>query len=170
MSENTIKFECPSCGQSIEAPTAMLGMEVECPGCAKKVKVQTSKLPDQKPETRIPLECWRVAMIFIVAFPLLVGGVYLGNRLSQPRKTGWMYIVDVSASPDFKGENQFKEASGYAEGITITVSNGWELVGFIQAADGNHAVYRIQSSIAEKQVKKLEEEMAKHKPQAIKSP
>jgi hypothetical protein len=46
--------------------------------------------------------------------------------------------------------------------------NGWELVGFVPANDGSHALYRIRSSIAEKQGKKLKEQTDKHKPEPIK--
>lgn len=169
LDEDVIKFECPHCCQSIEAPTSMRGMEVECPGCTKKVKAQSTQLPAPRPASHIPSGFWRVATIFIAAFPLLVGGVYLGNRLSQPSLDGWTYLLDFSAAPNFSGEDRFKEAEAYAEGMSAIGSNGWELVGFVPANDGSHALYRIRSSIAERQGEKLKAEMAKQKPEPMKT-
>ena len=37
--DDTIKFACSHCGQSIEAPAAMRGKEIDCPGCWRKVTV-----------------------------------------------------------------------------------------------------------------------------------
>ena len=38
--ENTVKFECRHCAQSIEAPAEMLGVEIDCPSCGKRETVQ----------------------------------------------------------------------------------------------------------------------------------
>jgi len=48
--ETTIKFECCHCGQSIEAPQEMRGMETECPSCHKRVTVR----PMVKTESATP--------------------------------------------------------------------------------------------------------------------
>jgi DNA-directed RNA polymerase subunit RPC12/RpoP len=41
--ENTVKFECLHCSQSIESPDEFVGSIIDCPSCGKKVKV-TKKL------------------------------------------------------------------------------------------------------------------------------
>ena len=37
--EDSVKFECPHCAQSIEAPAEMRGVETQCPACGKPVTV-----------------------------------------------------------------------------------------------------------------------------------
>ena len=52
--DNSIHFECPYCGQSIEAPAAMRGMEVDCPSCTRKVKVQSTEVKTGASDVRPP--------------------------------------------------------------------------------------------------------------------
>ena len=41
---SNIKFFCPFCKQSLEAPPDMDGFLIDCPACSKKIKVSTSQL------------------------------------------------------------------------------------------------------------------------------
>ena len=54
--EDTINFACSDCGQSIEAPAAMLGNQIDCPGCWRKVTVleglSASELSASKENTK----------------------------------------------------------------------------------------------------------------------
>jgi DNA-directed RNA polymerase subunit RPC12/RpoP len=34
-----INFNCPQCGQNLDAPEDMLGLFVECPACSKIIKI-----------------------------------------------------------------------------------------------------------------------------------
>ena len=47
-----IKFDCPHCGQSMEAPPEMLGDMVDCPFCSKSIVVSSS---EQEPSKTPPL-------------------------------------------------------------------------------------------------------------------
>jgi hypothetical protein len=37
-----INFDCPKCGQNLDAPTELAGLFVECPACANVVKVPSA--------------------------------------------------------------------------------------------------------------------------------
>ncbi|MCS6772289.1 MAG: hypothetical protein NZ740_09740 [Kiritimatiellae bacterium] len=39
MTKPDINFDCPHCGQNLEAPGNMAGLFVECPTCSKVIKV-----------------------------------------------------------------------------------------------------------------------------------
>lgn len=34
-----INFDCPYCGQNLDAPAKMAGWSLDCPACGKKIKV-----------------------------------------------------------------------------------------------------------------------------------
>jgi DNA-directed RNA polymerase subunit RPC12/RpoP len=34
-----INFDCPHCGQNLDAPADMAGWTIECPGCGQKIKI-----------------------------------------------------------------------------------------------------------------------------------
>ncbi len=34
-----INFDCPHCGQNLDAPEDMAGWAIDCPACGKKIKV-----------------------------------------------------------------------------------------------------------------------------------
>lgn len=34
-----INFDCPHCGQNLDAPDDMTGWSIECPSCGRKIKV-----------------------------------------------------------------------------------------------------------------------------------
>jgi hypothetical protein len=36
-----LNFDCPLCGQNLDAPDDMAGLFIECPACAKIIKVPT---------------------------------------------------------------------------------------------------------------------------------
>ena len=36
-----INFDCPQCGQNLDAPEDMIGLFIECPACAKVIRVPT---------------------------------------------------------------------------------------------------------------------------------
>jgi len=44
-----INFDCPSCGQNLEAPEDMAGDVVDCPSCQKPLKVPKPAVPPPKP-------------------------------------------------------------------------------------------------------------------------
>ena len=50
---NDINFDCPKCGQNLDAPPEMAGLFVECPACAAIVKVplKTGQSSDLHPTT-----------------------------------------------------------------------------------------------------------------------
>ncbi len=35
----TINFDCPHCGQNLDAPIRMAGWSLDCPACGQKIKV-----------------------------------------------------------------------------------------------------------------------------------
>lgn len=39
-----MKFSCPHCGQHIEAPDEIAGIEIECPGCDRRIEVKDPKV------------------------------------------------------------------------------------------------------------------------------
>ena len=39
-----IKFNCPHCKQSLEAPEDLLGQVLDCPSCNKKIQVPKSQM------------------------------------------------------------------------------------------------------------------------------
>jgi predicted RNA-binding Zn-ribbon protein involved in translation (DUF1610 family) len=43
--QETIKFACPHCAQSIEAPIEMVGAETQCPTCGKTIIVRSVQIP-----------------------------------------------------------------------------------------------------------------------------
>ncbi|MFH0908499.1 MAG: hypothetical protein V1929_07040 [bacterium] len=54
-----INFDCPLCGQNLDAPDDMIGLFIECPGCEKIIKVpspsaqqKASALPQRKQPPR----------------------------------------------------------------------------------------------------------------------
>lgn len=49
-----IKFNCPSCKQSLEAPPDMAGQLIECPACRQTVEIPIPR-PTPKVETKSPL-------------------------------------------------------------------------------------------------------------------
>ena len=36
-----VNFNCPQCGQNLDAPEDMVGLFIECPACSKIIKVPT---------------------------------------------------------------------------------------------------------------------------------
>ncbi len=44
-----IKFICPHCKQSLEAPPDMLGQLIDCPSCSQSIEVQMAKPPLSTP-------------------------------------------------------------------------------------------------------------------------
>jgi len=34
-----IKFDCPMCQQTLEAPEEMMGQDIECPSCQKQITI-----------------------------------------------------------------------------------------------------------------------------------
>ncbi len=36
-----VNFDCPQCGQNLDAPEDMAGLFIECPACTKIIKVPT---------------------------------------------------------------------------------------------------------------------------------
>ena len=53
-----INFDCPHCGQNLEAPVDMLGLFIECPGCKNVIKIQRaeSSTPSPQKERSAPQE------------------------------------------------------------------------------------------------------------------
>ena len=49
---NAIKFNCPKCGQHIEAPTEMEGQTVGCPVCNHRIAIRSSSLPETEAEKK----------------------------------------------------------------------------------------------------------------------
>jgi DNA-directed RNA polymerase subunit RPC12/RpoP len=43
-----LNFDCPECGQNLDAPDDMAGMEIECPNCAKRIAIPGGT-PDPDP-------------------------------------------------------------------------------------------------------------------------
>ena len=46
-----INFDCPQCGQNLEAPDTMAGLFIECPACSKVIKVPREHEVVEKRET-----------------------------------------------------------------------------------------------------------------------
>jgi len=46
MSNEDINFDCPECGQNLDAPPDMVGMQIECPSCSKDIRVPGDALPE----------------------------------------------------------------------------------------------------------------------------
>ena len=40
------KFDCPLCGQDLEAPTDLLGEVIECPACKRQIRIPKPRQPD----------------------------------------------------------------------------------------------------------------------------
>lgn len=49
-----IRFNCPSCGQSIEAPEELAGQLTDCPTCKETIEVPIRNQPPQAPPPPIP--------------------------------------------------------------------------------------------------------------------
>ncbi len=51
-----INFDCPKCGQNLDAPPDLAGLFVECPSCAAVIKVPaaTGQTADFHPESHTP--------------------------------------------------------------------------------------------------------------------
>ena len=47
-----IKFNCPNCDQTLEAPDDMAGVELECPACEETITVPAPEQPE-KPASRL---------------------------------------------------------------------------------------------------------------------
>ncbi len=45
-----INFDCPHCGQNLDAPEDMNGWEIECPACSRAIRIP---FPEKKRETGI---------------------------------------------------------------------------------------------------------------------
>jgi hypothetical protein len=37
-----INFDCPQCGQNLDAPETMVGLFIECPACTRIIKIPTA--------------------------------------------------------------------------------------------------------------------------------
>lgn len=51
-----VKFLCPKCGQSLEAPPDMAGLIVECPACEEDLQIPPAAWPASAPPTQEPLD------------------------------------------------------------------------------------------------------------------
>ena len=49
---NAIKFNCPKCGQHIEAPKEMEGQSVGCPSCNYKITIRSLPPPESEAEKK----------------------------------------------------------------------------------------------------------------------
>ncbi|HMP77487.1 MAG TPA: hypothetical protein PKE12_14415 [Kiritimatiellia bacterium] len=51
-----INFDCPKCGQNLDAPPDLAGLFIECPSCATIIKVPTAVggASDVHPEAETP--------------------------------------------------------------------------------------------------------------------
>jgi hypothetical protein len=48
-----LNFDCPQCGQNLDAPEDMIGLFIECPACTKIIKVPTpAEANKQKQEAK----------------------------------------------------------------------------------------------------------------------
>lgn len=47
-----LNFDCPQCGQNLDAPDDMAGLFVECPSCSKIIKVPRPGDPKPAPSAR----------------------------------------------------------------------------------------------------------------------
>lgn len=55
---DNIKFNCPACSQSLEAPPDMAGEQIECPTCEKEITIPTlrTELSQPRPKKQIRLK------------------------------------------------------------------------------------------------------------------
>lgn len=49
-----INFDCPLCGQNLDAPSDMAGWAIDCPNCGKKIKVPVP--PGAEPSPMPPVD------------------------------------------------------------------------------------------------------------------
>lgn len=55
MTERTdINFDCPECGQNIDAPADMAGYEVECPSCSAVILIPEQKTSESGEKEKVP--------------------------------------------------------------------------------------------------------------------
>jgi hypothetical protein len=140
--EDAIKFECPHCAQSIEAPVAMRGMETQCPTCGRTVQIPTPQKaapqPPRQPTPRHesfkrgPATLWNVVLLFAI----VTGGVYCGERLAREQ---------AKQNPDIQYEYRLDtidpKRTFFSAGRDLIEAEmnrykgegGWELKGIIPA-------------------------------------
>jgi DNA-directed RNA polymerase subunit RPC12/RpoP len=51
-----INFDCPQCGQNLDAPEDMVGLFIECPACTKVIQVPRRVTPKPAPAPAPPTE------------------------------------------------------------------------------------------------------------------
>jgi hypothetical protein len=117
---NDIKFNCPYCKQSLEAPSDLQGMVLDCPSCSKKIKlpaptvrtapeVALQNVSVEMKRTASPLgiaalilgiaacfTCW-IPFVGLLSIPLSMIGLLLGLIgiivAGISKKTGFSYPI-----------------------------------------------------------------------------
>ena len=87
-----IKFNCPHCKQSLEAPEDMLGQTIECPACNGEISIPTQKplpaplAPPPVPQQKRTKECpFCGEDILLSALKCKHCGEFLNKTASQQR-------------------------------------------------------------------------------------
>jgi hypothetical protein len=111
--EGTVKFNCPACDQSIEAPEDAVGQEVNCPTCQRTFTVPASN--PTRPQHRFRFLAVLGVLVIFTGSILL--GRSLGRRpVSQPGKP----------KQQVEGAFGFKLGEPLPQGIQVTTNDSGE--------------------------------------------
>lgn len=79
---SAISFQCPRCGQSLEAPTEMQGTQTECPSCTHKLTIpapaRAPKLGASNQAPRPPSGKKKLALLLAPPLVTLLIGIVIG--------------------------------------------------------------------------------------------
>ena len=82
-------------------------------------------------------------MLLLAVFLIVVGGVYFGNRISRKEPITWEYSFNFYTTPTFEQSRMDSaDVELYEASMNKDGNNGWEIVGFVPAHDGYHAVFK----------------------------
>jgi hypothetical protein len=115
--DDSIKFDCQYCGQSIEAPLSMRGMELDCLACTRTIRVPEANSTSAslyKGKTGLAIQLSIVAAILLFGSVLYFQSRLLSatNSLAQnlDKKKGWDYrVVEVENIAGYMKESAFEE-------------------------------------------------------------
>lgn len=89
-----IRFACPECSQSLEAPSDMAGNEIDCPTCKKRISIPAVRPvppPTSPPKVRSPvvvIGAVAAALAAMLIVSIVVLAVVIGGQRSSTKNAG----------------------------------------------------------------------------------
>ena len=133
-----VKFKCPKCSQSLEAPDDMAGQVAECPSCRTSVRIPQSKLsrpPTPNADPGKTRRNWTPLVVIAIVVGLAVISVALVFTIMRKQKPN---VSPMTAPIALSQEQKDKERDSRLSRVKVTIKGG----AWVERKSGNSEILR----------------------------